>query len=107
MSGWQADEQYLFDHCESMLNRVVSRYPNGTLWQLNRKSSESCALVAQLLTPALTTGAKLARYQRRPDDAIDIIETNLKLGSAFREADSLLVFEVSSCLPHMITQRVF
>ncbi|GAA5959180.1 hypothetical protein JCM3765_005096 [Sporobolomyces pararoseus] len=75
LSGWQADEQYLFDHCASMLNRVVSRFPNGTLWQLNR--------------------AKLARYQRRPDDAIDIIETNLKVGTAFREADSLLVFELS------------
>ncbi|GAA6016734.1 hypothetical protein JCM11491_000223 [Sporobolomyces phaffii] len=75
LSGWQADEQYLFDHCASMLNRVVSRFPNGTLWQLNR--------------------AKLARYQRRPDEAIDIIETNLKVGSAFREADSLLVFELS------------
>lgn len=75
LSGWQADEQYLFDHCSSMLNRVVSRFPNGTLWQLNR--------------------AKLARYQRNPDEAIDIIEANLKVESAFREADSLLVFELS------------
>ncbi|GAA5925138.1 uncharacterized protein JCM15063_004933 [Sporobolomyces koalae] len=75
LSGWQANEKYMFDHCASMLDRVVSRFPNGTLWQLNR--------------------AKLARYQRRPDEAIDIIETALANGSSFREADSLLVFELS------------
>lgn len=78
-----------------MLNRVISRFPNGTLWQLNRKSLDvplSCRMIPILIP---VTGAKLARYQRRPDDAIEIIETNLKIGSAFREADSLLVFEVS------------
>lgn len=75
LSGWQADEQYLFDHCASMLNRVIARFPTGTLWRLNL--------------------AKLARYQRKPDEAIDIIESALAAGTSFREADSLLVFELA------------
>ena len=39
--------------------------------------------------------AKLARYQRKPDEAIDIIESALAAGTSFREADSLLVFELA------------
>ncbi|GAA5921664.1 hypothetical protein JCM1841_000901 [Sporobolomyces salmonicolor] len=74
MSGWQADEQYLVKQCEVVLNRIVERFPNGTLWILNR--------------------AKLARMKYDSDTAIDIIEASLKNDSQFREADSLLVFEL-------------
>ncbi|GAA5901756.1 hypothetical protein JCM5296_005398 [Sporobolomyces johnsonii] len=74
MSGWQADEPYLIKQCEVVLNRIVERFPNGTLWILNR--------------------AKLARMKYDSDTAIHIIEVSLKNDSQFREADSLLVFEL-------------
>lgn len=78
MSGWQASEPHYLRSMSRILSRVHSKFPHGTLWVLNR--------------------AKLARYERRSDDAIAIIEKALveekKAGNTFREADSLLVFEV-------------
>lgn len=38
MSGWQADEANLIQSCELVLSRVEERFPNGTLWILNRAS---------------------------------------------------------------------
>ncbi|GAA5850339.1 hypothetical protein JCM8547_001838 [Rhodosporidiobolus lusitaniae] len=75
MGGWQAQESYILSQYASVLGRVHARFPQGTLWQLNR--------------------AKLARMQRKPDEAIEIIQAALAKGSTFREADSLLVFELS------------
>ncbi|GAA6064780.1 hypothetical protein JCM10212_004802 [Sporobolomyces blumeae] len=75
LSGWQSDEPYLFDQCSTLVERALAQYPEGTLWLLNQ--------------------AKLARYQRKPDEAIAIIERALSKPSQFREADSLLVFELS------------
>lgn len=79
MSGWQASEPTYLRSLSSILRRVHDRFPNGTLWVLNR--------------------AKLARYERRSEDAVGIIVEALgreaKEGNSFREADSLLVFEVS------------
>jgi hypothetical protein len=43
----------------------------------------------------LAPGAKLCRMKHDTASAIDIIEGALAKGSSFREADSLLVFEVS------------
>ncbi|GAA5984217.1 hypothetical protein JCM10908_006095 [Rhodotorula pacifica] len=78
MSGWQASEASYLRTMATVLDRVHARFPNGTLWVLNR--------------------AKLARYSRKTDDAIEIIETALvreeREGNGFREADSLLVFEL-------------
>ena len=78
MSGWQSSESTYLATLSRTLGRVTSRFPNGTLWVLNR--------------------AKLARYSRDPDSAVDIIVEALgkekKEGNSFREADSLLVFEV-------------
>ncbi|GJN90579.1 hypothetical protein Rhopal_003591-T1 [Rhodotorula paludigena] len=79
MSGWQASEPHYLRSMSRILSRVHTKFPHGTLWVLNR--------------------AKLARYERRSDDAIAIIEKALveekKAGNTFREADSLLVFELS------------
>ncbi|KAJ8294195.1 Inclusion body clearance protein IML2 [Rhodotorula toruloides] len=79
MSGWQASEPAYLRSLSSILGRVHNRFPNGTLWVLNR--------------------AKLARYERRSEDAVGIIVEALgreaKEGNSFREADSLLVFELS------------
>ncbi|BGP55618.1 hypothetical protein JCM8202_004879 [Rhodotorula sphaerocarpa] len=78
MSGWQASEMGYLRSVASVLDRVHARFPKGTLWVLNR--------------------AKLARYSRQHDSAIGIIkqalEREAKEGSGFREADSLLVFEL-------------
>ncbi|GAA6058174.1 hypothetical protein JCM3770_004079, partial [Rhodotorula araucariae] len=78
MSGWQCSEMTYLRTLSRTLNRVSSRFPNGTLWVLNR--------------------AKLARYERRVDDAVQIVEDALarekREGNSFREADSLLVFEL-------------
>lgn len=78
MSGWQSSESTYLATLSRTLGRVTSRFPNGTLWVLNR--------------------GKLARYSRDPDSAVDIIVKALamekKEGNSFREADSLLVFEV-------------
>jgi ABC-type nitrate/sulfonate/bicarbonate transport system permease component len=41
MSGWQAEQSYILDQYSTVLNRVIEKFPNGTLWQLNRSSSFS------------------------------------------------------------------
>ncbi|KAG0658987.1 hypothetical protein C6P46_005372 [Rhodotorula mucilaginosa] len=75
MTGWQASEASYLRTMATVLDRVHARFPNGTLWVLNR--------------------AKLARYSRRTGEAIVIIEQALareeKEGNGFREADSLLL----------------
>ncbi|GAA6042126.1 hypothetical protein JCM8097_003120 [Rhodosporidiobolus ruineniae] len=75
MSGWQAREEYLINQVHTILERVYNRFPDGTLWRLNK--------------------AKIARMRRNADAAIEILESTLAKGSSFREADSLLVFELS------------
>lgn len=37
MAGFQSDEQFLFDECEKILDRICAKFPNGTLWILNRE----------------------------------------------------------------------
>lgn len=94
MSGWQCEEQYLLDQCSIVLNRVIERFPEGTLWVLNRKAPLSSALLRPSLIRSDITGAKLCRMRHDTASAISIIEAALEKGSSFREADSLLVFEV-------------
>ncbi|KAL8281124.1 hypothetical protein RQP46_006482 [Phenoliferia psychrophenolica] len=77
MSGWQAEEEYLIQQTSDVLARVSAKFPDGTLWVLNR--------------------AKLMRMKNDVDSAIKTIEHALAQGSSFREADSLLVFELSWC----------
>ena len=40
VSGWQAEEQYLINQCTIVLDRVVERFPNGTLWVLNSERAD-------------------------------------------------------------------
>lgn len=115
MSGWQCEEKYLLDQCSIILNRIINRFPDGTLWVLNRESRVRLELVWRMLTSIAasspprdyssssqspSTGAKLHRMRHETPAAITIIEDALAKGSSFREADSLLVFEVriDSCL---------
>ncbi|KAM0791385.1 hypothetical protein ACM66B_005850 [Microbotryomycetes sp. NB124-2] len=74
MSGWQANEQYLLTQCNNVLSRVIDRFPKGTLWRLNK--------------------AKLHRMRHETSAAILVAEEALSHESSFREADSLLVFEL-------------
>lgn len=39
MSGWQSEEAYIVSAFTAVLERVEARFPKGTLWVLNRKSS--------------------------------------------------------------------
>ncbi|GAA6001330.1 hypothetical protein JCM10207_006611 [Rhodosporidiobolus poonsookiae] len=75
MSGWQADQDHLLNQVSAILDRVTNKFPNGTLFILNR--------------------AKYLRYKRDVESAISVLEAGLAKGTSFREADSLLVFELS------------
>lgn len=98
VSGWQAEEAYLLRETTAVLSRVTAKFPDGTLWILNRMLS-LCVLSKRFLT--FLVGAKLFRMSNDVESAITTIETALAKGSTFREADSLLVFEVSSpFIPH-------
>jgi hypothetical protein len=37
MSGYQSDESFLIGECEKILDHICVKFPNGTLWILNRK----------------------------------------------------------------------
>lgn len=75
MSGWQAEEAFLLQQCTAVLDPIYAKFPSGTLWVLNR--------------------AKLCRYKNETSESIRIMEESLEKGSDFREADSLLVFELA------------
>lgn len=52
-------------------------------------------MVSRNLTYRSTIGAKLCRMRHKTEEAIEIIEDALVKAPSFREADSLLVFELS------------
>lgn len=96
MSGWQAEEQYLIRQCSIVLERVIDRFPRGTLWRLNSEwESHGQQSHSSLIHRTAWSEAKLYRMQHDTASAIVVIEEALSHGSSFREADSLLVFEVS------------
>lgn len=103
VSGYQADEEGLLHECGVVLDRIIDRFPDGTLWVLNRTlpspTLHDHTRARNQLTPLHTpAGAKLARYRHDTPQAIKILEDALTKGSTFREADSLLCFELSWCL---------
>ncbi|KAF8548584.1 hypothetical protein OG21DRAFT_1516159 [Imleria badia] len=77
MTGYQADEAHIVRQYKGIVNRVSARYPQGTLWILNK-----------------------AKIQRMTGDAEGAIET-LREGLApdrpetFPQADALLAFELA------------
>lgn len=84
MAGWQADRAGLLARVERVLGKVQRRYPNGTLWLLNR--------------------AKVARMRGETLGAIDQLKLTLDRdehsggGESFKQADALVVFEVRPLL---------
>jgi len=77
MSGYQADESHILKQYGAMLDSVESRFPNGSLWLLNR--------------------AKLARYTGNAAKAISILQSGLgpERPVRFIQADTMLVFELA------------
>ncbi|PFH46707.1 hypothetical protein AMATHDRAFT_69254 [Amanita thiersii Skay4041] len=77
MGGWQANEQRLLNEYRVIVDGLLSRYPTGALWILNR--------------------AKFIRMGRDPEGAIAILQDGLKPGRVhrFKQADMLLVFELA------------
>lgn len=97
MSGYQSDESFLIGECEKILDHICVKFPNGTLWILNRKHCRRFISAAHaMFTDQLWfVGAKISRMKRDTKTAITILEAALDKVSTFRQADSLLVFEVS------------
>ncbi|TDL16298.1 hypothetical protein BD410DRAFT_795499 [Rickenella mellea] len=77
MSGYQADEAHIVKQYEAIVERIVARYPDGSLWILNQ--------------------AKILRMTYDPEGAIRVLQSGLAQGrlSTFLQADSLLVFELA------------
>lgn len=97
MCPWHNNEQKLLDQCDTVLSRITARFEHGTLWVLNRSL---LPFADRLLYRGMTKGAteaKVCRMKRDTASAIKIMEDALAReakGIVFREADSLLVFEV-------------
>ncbi|KAG9124801.1 hypothetical protein FRC07_010199, partial [Ceratobasidium sp. 392] len=77
LTGWQADEERVVRQYQEILASVECKYPYGSLWLLNR--------------------AKLERMTFNPSKAIEILKGGLSAERPvkFRQADALLLFELS------------
>lgn len=77
LTGWQADEERVVRQYKEILQSVEHKYPYGSLWLLNR--------------------AKLERMTFNPSEAINILRSGLSAERPvkFRQADALLLFELS------------
>ncbi|QRV74892.1 mitochondrial outer membrane protein IML2 [Ceratobasidium sp. AG-Ba] len=77
LTGWQADEERVVRQYREILQSVEYKYPYGSLWLLNR--------------------AKLERMTFNPSKAIEILRDGLSAERPvkFRQADALLLFELS------------
>ncbi|KAF8604614.1 hypothetical protein BDV93DRAFT_537692 [Ceratobasidium sp. AG-I] len=77
LTGWQADEERIVKQYREILSSVQDKYPNGSLWLLNR--------------------AKLERMTLNPSEAIRILKGGLSPERSVRfvQADALLVFELA------------
>ncbi|KAI0289831.1 hypothetical protein BC826DRAFT_1029792 [Russula brevipes] len=77
MSGYQADEKHILKQYKAIVDKLEAKYPNGTLWILNR--------------------AKIHRMSGDHDSAIVALQAGLAPDrtSVFLQADALLVFELA------------
>ncbi|KAH8924821.1 hypothetical protein BT69DRAFT_1318643 [Atractiella rhizophila] len=72
--GWESNEKELMKAMEQVLDTVEGYYPKSTLWIVMR--------------------SKLARMNRDTDSAIALLSQNASKDSSFRQAKSLLIFEL-------------
>jgi tetratricopeptide (TPR) repeat protein len=80
VSGYQADEEHMIKQYQAIVNKVSERYPDGTLWILNK--------------------AKIQRMTKDGEGAIETLKRGLEPGreEIFPQADALLVFELAWAL---------
>ncbi|KAF9220192.1 hypothetical protein BS17DRAFT_788069 [Gyrodon lividus] len=80
VSGYQADEEHIVKQYKGIVEKVSERYPNGTLWILNK--------------------AKIQRVTKDAEGAIQTLREGLVPGREewFPEADALLAFELAWAL---------
>ncbi|OSX65485.1 hypothetical protein POSPLADRAFT_1134175, partial [Postia placenta MAD-698-R-SB12] len=77
LAGYQADEQHILQQYRAIVDKVSARYPNGSLWILNR--------------------AKILRMSYDTEGAIKVLQDGLKPDrpQTFAQADGLLIFELA------------
>ncbi|EMD38154.1 hypothetical protein CERSUDRAFT_113305 [Gelatoporia subvermispora B] len=77
LSGYQADEQHILKQYRAVVDKVSSRYPDGSLWILNH--------------------AKILRMSYDTEGAINVLQDGLRPDrpKSFAQADGLLVFELA------------
>ncbi|KAK7443214.1 Mitochondrial outer membrane protein iml2 [Stygiomarasmius scandens] len=77
LSGYQADEAHIIKQYTAIVDSVEARYPNGSLWILNR--------------------AKILRMSGNPQAAIKVLQDGLspEKKNLFVQADTLLMFELA------------
>jgi hypothetical protein len=72
LAGWQADETAIVKQYTAIVDKLLKKYPTGSLWILNK--------------------AKIQRMQRHADDAILTLQDGLRPDRthAFVQADALV-----------------
>ncbi|KAH9843146.1 outer membrane protein Iml2/Tetratricopeptide repeat protein 39 [Rhodofomes roseus] len=77
LSGYQVDEQHILRQYGAIVDKLSSRYPEGSLWILNR--------------------AKILRMSYDTQGAIKVLQDGLKpeRPHTFAQADGLLIFELA------------
>ncbi|KAF8498327.1 outer membrane protein Iml2/Tetratricopeptide repeat protein 39 [Gautieria morchelliformis] len=77
LSGYQADEAHILKQYKAIVDKLEGKYPNGSLWILNR--------------------AKILRMSYDPDGAISALQAGLapERPHSFVQADALLVFDLA------------
>ncbi|KZT19316.1 hypothetical protein NEOLEDRAFT_1142229 [Neolentinus lepideus HHB14362 ss-1] len=77
LAGYQADEEHILKQYRAIVDRVLVRYPTGSLWILNR--------------------AKILRMSGDAEAAIKVLEEGLspEHPQMFVQADALLLFELA------------
>ncbi|KAL4064823.1 hypothetical protein V8B97DRAFT_1986391 [Scleroderma yunnanense] len=77
MSGYQADEEHIVRQYKGIVQRVSERYPDGSLWILNK--------------------AKIQRMTSDTESAIATLQEGLQADrqTSFPQADTLLAFELA------------
>ncbi|TIA73596.1 hypothetical protein E3P91_01372 [Wallemia ichthyophaga] len=73
LAGWNADSENDMRMFEKILKSCEERYPDGTLWTLNR--------------------AKLERINGNADKALEILGSTLNKDGGFPQAEVIIVFE--------------
>ncbi|KAG1756842.1 outer membrane protein Iml2/Tetratricopeptide repeat protein 39 [Suillus paluster] len=93
LAGYQADEAHIIKQYKAIVSRVDARYPDGSLWILNK--------------------AKIQRMTHDTDGAIKTLRDGLKpeRKKSFPQADTLLTFELAwtllSCRRYEETAKQF